>query len=156
MEEAWTTRFGTDQSVHLNDFFDVPDHWKSPALIEKWKRIRAFRKVVTGAVEIERAAKRIGSSLEACPVAYFEPTEWRELDGFPARDVAITSEFKLRPLSEAPEGAFRLSEVPNVAVVIEAASGEKCARCWMVLEETRPDTHLCNRCTAVVAALEPA
>ena len=156
MEEAWTTRFGSDQSVHLNDFFKVPDHWNSPALIEKWKRIRAFRRVITGAVEIERAAKRVGSSLEACPVAYFEPMEWRELDGFPARDVAITSGFKLRPLSEAPEDAFRLAEVPNVAVVVERALGEKCARCWMVLEEVtaHPHTHLCDRCTDAVAAME--
>ena len=151
-------RFGNDQSVHLNDFFKVPDHWKSPALIEKWKRIRVFRRVVTGALEIERAAKRVGSSLEACPVAYLEPTEWPELDGFPARDVAITSGFKFRPISEAPEGAFRLPEVPNVAIVIEKAPGEKCARCWMVLEEVtnHPDTHLCDRCTKAVAAQGPA
>jgi isoleucyl-tRNA synthetase len=155
MEEAWTTRFGADQSVHLNDFFVVPASWKSPALIEKWKRIRAFRRVVTGAVEIERAAKRVGSSLEACPVAYFDPNEWQVLDRFPARDIAITSGFELRPIAEAPENAFRLPEVPNVAVVVERAEGEKCARCWMVLKEvaTHPDTHLCNRCTDAVALL---
>jgi isoleucyl-tRNA synthetase len=156
MEEAWTTRFGVDQSVHLNDFFDVPENWKSPALIEKWKRIRAFRRVVTGAVEIERAAKTVGSSLEALPVAYLNLNEWQELDKFPAQDIAITSSFATDVLSNAPVGAFSLPEVPNVFVVVKKAPGDKCARCWRVLEETRADTHLCNRCTDAVGALEPA
>jgi isoleucyl-tRNA synthetase len=88
-------------------------------------------------------------------VAYFDPKEWQALDRFPARDIAITSGFELRPIAEAPENAFRLSEVPNVAVVVERAVGEKCARCWMVLEEviSHPKTHLCDRCTDAVAAL---
>jgi len=30
--------------------------------------------------------------------------------------------------------------------------GKKCARCWRVLEETRPDAQLCDRCTDAVAA----
>jgi isoleucyl-tRNA synthetase len=156
MEEAWTTRFGTDQSVHLNDFFAVPASWNSPALIEKWKRIRAFRRVVTGAVEIERAAKTVGSSLEAFPVAYLDLNEWQELDKFPTQDIAITSSFATDAVGNAPPGAFSLPEVPNVFVVVKKAPGDKCARCWRVLEETRPDTHLCNRCTDAVAALEPA
>jgi isoleucyl-tRNA synthetase len=152
MEEAWTTRFGADQSVHLNDFFAVPDSWKSPALIEKWKRIRAFRRVVTGAVEIERAAKTVGSSLEAFPIAYLDLNEWQELDKFPAQDIAITSSFATDKVSNAPPGAFSLPDVPNIFVVIKKALGEKCARCWRVLQETRSDTHLCNRCTDAVAA----
>jgi len=156
MEEAWTTRFGADQSVHLNDFFAVPDFWKSPALIEKWKRIRAFRRVVTGAVEIERAAKTVGSSLEAFPTAFMNLDEWQELDKFPAQDIAITSHFATEALSKAPPGAFSLPEVPNVFVVVEKAPGKKCARCWRVLEETRADTHLCNRCTDAVASFESA
>ena len=66
MEEAWLSRFpGEAESVHLQDFFAVPAAWSNAALIEKWTRIRALRRVVTGALELERAAKKIGSSLEA-------------------------------------------------------------------------------------------
>ena len=61
----WTTRFGMDQSVHLNDFFPAPKEWANPALIQKWRRVRQIRRVVTGALEIARADKKIGSSLEA-------------------------------------------------------------------------------------------
>ena len=42
----------------------------------------------------------------------------------------------------------------GASVAATLAAGEKCARCWMVLEEvkTHPQTHLCNRCTEAVAA----
>jgi isoleucyl-tRNA synthetase len=154
MEEAWLSRFPSAESVHLETFFDAPPAWTNPALIAKWARIRSFRRVVTGALEIERAAKKIGSSLEARPIAYIDPKDWPELDGFPARDIAITSQFELRPSHEAPSDAFRLADVPNVAVIIEGAQGRKCARCWMVLTEVgthedHPD--LCDRCDAAVA-----
>ena len=70
MEEAWLSRFPESESVHLQTFFEVPAAWKNPALIEKWKRVRDLRRVVTGALELERAAKKIGSSLEAAPTLY--------------------------------------------------------------------------------------
>jgi isoleucyl-tRNA synthetase len=160
MEEAWTTRFGMGSSVHLQDFFPAPADWHNPTLIEKWKRVRSFRRVITGAIEIERAAKKIGSSLEALPVVYFDPSEWTALDEREAAEVSISSNLKLRPLAEAPEGAFSLPDVPNVFVIVGSAGtqDEKCARCWRVLPEVleHPDTHLCDRCTYAVAALEPA
>jgi predicted amidophosphoribosyltransferase len=37
-----------------------------------------------------------------------------------------------------------------------AAAGDKCARCWMVLEEVKAPTHLCKRCTDAVATHEAA
>ena len=159
MEEAWLSRFpGEAESVHLQDFFVVPKEWANPALIEKWKRIRTFRRVVTGAVEVERAAKNVGSSLEAFPIAYFDNSEWLELDKFPAQDIAITSSFATDALNNAPPGAFSLPDVPNLFVVVKKADGEKCERCWRVLKEVtaRPDTHLCDRCTDALAALVPA
>src|SRR5476651_238514 len=55
MEEAWTTRFGMGESVHLNDFFPAPGEWTNPDLIKKWMRIRELRRVVTGALELARA-----------------------------------------------------------------------------------------------------
>src|SRR3954462_6282123 len=68
MEEAWTMRFGMGESVHLNDFFAAPKEWADPELIKKWARVRELRRVVTGALELARADKVIGSSLEAAPL----------------------------------------------------------------------------------------
>ena len=54
-------------SVHLQTFPEVPAAWRDDKLAEKWRKVRDLRRVVTGALEIERAQKRIGSSLEAAP-----------------------------------------------------------------------------------------
>ena len=69
-EEAWLARNPAATSVHLEPFPDVPASWRDDALAEKWRKLRTLRRVVTGALELERAAKRIGSSLEAHPLIY--------------------------------------------------------------------------------------
>src|SRR5207245_6472378 len=65
-EEAWLARHGEEpeRSVHLEHFAAVPASWYDPALGERWAALRDLRRVVTGALEIERAEKRIGSSLQ--------------------------------------------------------------------------------------------
>src|SRR5262249_3123513 len=70
-EEAWVARYpGANASVHLELFHEVPANWRDDALAEKWRKVRTVRRVVTGALELERAGKRIGSSLEASPAVY--------------------------------------------------------------------------------------
>jgi isoleucyl-tRNA synthetase len=160
MEESWLARFpGENESVHLQTFFAVPKSWANPALIAKWTRIRELRRVITGALELERAAKKIGSSLEAAPTLYLaDEADADLLASVALAEVAITSGITVVAVA-APTDAFALPDVKGASVAATLATGEKCARCWMVLEEvkTHPATHLCNRCTAAVAALlEPA
>ena len=164
MEEAWLSRFpGEEESVHLQTFFDVPAPWANVALIEKWKRVRELRRVVTGALELERAAKKIGSSLEAAPVLCVSDEADAEIIGsIPFAEIAITSRAGIEVVSDAivqQEGLFALPDVKGAWVRFAGAEGEKCARCWMILKEVgshkdHPD--LCNRCDAAVSALEPA
>ncbi|MGC9953651.1 MAG: isoleucine--tRNA ligase [Rhizomicrobium sp.] len=156
MEEAWTLRF-PDDSVHLQSFPTTPAEWHAPALIEKWNRIRTLRRVVTGALEIVRRDKVIGASLEAAPVLYVsEPSDVEMLKGVDFAEIAITSAAHVVTRSP-PAEAFRLPEVPGVAVTFHHADGDKCARCWMILPEvgknsSHPD--LCNRCAGAVNPVE--
>ncbi len=60
----------TEPSVHLTLFPVGFDDFRDDRLAAKWQIIRDVRRVVTGALELERAAKKIGSSLEASPVIY--------------------------------------------------------------------------------------
>ena len=70
-EESWASRYGADaKSVHLELFPEVPAAWRDDKLADKWRKVRIVRRVVTGALEIERAQKRIGSSLEAHPIVH--------------------------------------------------------------------------------------
>ena len=70
-EEAWRMyRPDAEPSVHLTLFPAGLEKFRDDALAAKWQTIRDVRRVVTGALELERAAKRIGSSLEASPLVY--------------------------------------------------------------------------------------
>ncbi|MFZ1171786.1 MAG: isoleucine--tRNA ligase [Bradyrhizobium sp.] len=139
-EEAWSLyRPGAEASVHLTLFPDGLQAFRDDALAAKWQTIRDVRRVVTGALELERAAKNIGSSLEASPVIYVSdrPTLGTLFD-VDLAEVCITSNYEIRE-GEAPAGAFRLNDVPNVAVVVEKAVGKKCARSWKILPTVGED-----------------
>jgi|RifCSP13_1_1023834.scaffolds.fasta_scaffold06013_2 isoleucyl-tRNA synthetase len=140
MEEAWLNRFPGDRgSVHLRQFPELPRDWRNEALAEKWRKVRQVRRVVTGALEIERKEGRIGSSLEAAPKVYVADKDLRAaLHGVDLAEIAITSGARFL-LGEGPEDAFRLDEVKGVAVVFERAKGRKCARSWKILEEVGTD-----------------
>ncbi|MEA2859665.1 MAG: isoleucyl-tRNA synthetase [Methylobacteriaceae bacterium] len=132
-EETWLSRYPSeDGSVHTQVFPQIPADWRDDALAAKWRTIRNVRRVVTGALEIERAAKRIGSSLEAAPIVYVEDAAVRAaLDEIDFAEICITSDVDIRP-GLGPADAFRLDEVARVAVVPQRAEGRKCARSWKI------------------------
>jgi isoleucyl-tRNA synthetase len=131
-EEAWLAREPAAQSVHLEPFPAVPASWRDEALAERWKKLRNLRRVVTGALEMERAAKRIGSALEAAPVIYVADAD---LFGVAAEtdlaELCITSGATLVE-GDGPAAAFRLDDVASVAVEPHRAEGRKCARSWKI------------------------
>ncbi|MEM9851537.1 MAG: class I tRNA ligase family protein, partial [Pseudomonadota bacterium] len=149
MEDVWLTRFpGEDSSVHLQDFADTPADWRDDALAAKWEAVRRVRRVVTGAIEVERREKRIGSSLEAAPRVYIADAALIEtLAALDFADICIVSGVTVSA-DPAPADAFTLAEVPGVAVAFAQAEGQKCGRCWKIL----PDVGLyanpmtCGRC----------
>jgi isoleucyl-tRNA synthetase len=138
-EEAWLSRYPEAVSVHLERFADIPAQWRDEALAAKWGKIRALRRVVTGALEIERAQKRMGSSLEAAPIVHIADEALRAaLDGLDFAEICITSAIEIRA-GEPPEGAFKLDDVAGVGVVPEKAQGRKCARSWKISEQIGAD-----------------
>jgi isoleucyl-tRNA synthetase len=139
-EEAWLARFGDGAgSVHLQPFPQVPQAWRDDALAEKWRKVRLVRRVVTGALEIERAAKRIGSSLEADPIVHVsDPDLFAALVDVDLAEVCITSAATLVQ-GDGPPEAFRLPDVRGVAVVPGLAEGRKCARSWKILQSVGSD-----------------
>jgi isoleucyl-tRNA synthetase len=139
-EEAWLLRYPGAVSAHLEVFPDVPSHWRDEALAKKWSDIRAIRAVVTGALEVARAEKRIGSSLEAAPVVHISDAKLcMALDGIDFAEICITSEIGVEAEGEAPPEAFRLPEVKGVAVSFAPARGVKCARSWRYFDPATAD-----------------
>ncbi|MBN9031152.1 MAG: isoleucine--tRNA ligase [Rhizobiales bacterium] len=138
-EEAWLSLKPDAVSVHLEQFPAVPAEWNDAGLEAKWDKIREVRKVVTGALEIERKDKRIGSSLEAAPVVYITDKDLlAALEGQDFEEICITSGLTVVE-GEAPADAFRLSEVPGVGVEPKRAEGRKCARSWRITADVGSD-----------------
>ncbi len=154
-EEAWLMRHPSeDGSVHRELFPTLPASWADAALAAKWERVRRVRRVVTGALEIERAAKRIGSSLQAAPQVFVTQDDADALAGLDFAETCITSGIDLQ-VGDGPGDAFRLEDVKGVAVLPRNASGIKCERCWQVLPEVghvHGHDDLCRRCADAVPA----
>ena len=139
-DEAWQLYApDAEPSVHLALFPDGLEAFRDERLAAKWEIIRNVRRVVTGALELERAAKRIGSSLEASPLVYVtEKKIFETLFDVDLAEVFITSNAMVTN-DDPPPGAFRLNDVPGVAVVVEKAVGTKCARSWKILPTVGDD-----------------
>jgi len=152
MEEVWLERYpGEESSVHLVDFPVTPEAWRDEALAAKWAVVRRARRVVTGALEVQRVAKVIGASLEAAPVVHVDAATAAMLESVDFADVCITSGIAVTAAA-APEGAFRLEDVADIAVVFHPAPGEKCERCWKILPDVGQHAHpgVCARCDAAL------
>ena len=154
-EDVWLHRYpGDESSVHLHDFPETPSAWLNPELAATWEAVRRVRRVVTGALEVERREKRIGSSLSAAPVVHIEDAGLREMamrGDF--ADICITSAVKVEAGS-APDGAFTLDGEDGIAVVPALAAGTKCERCWKVLPDVGSHAHpaTCERCNGALTA----
>jgi isoleucyl-tRNA synthetase len=139
-DEAWSEfRPSADDCVHLHGFPDGLAAHRDDTLAAKWETIRDVRAVITGALELRRAAKVIGSSLEAAPVVHVaDPALLATLRSVDMAEVAITSAIKLTD-EAAPAGAFALDSVKGVAVVFTRAGGRKCARSWRYTDDVGAD-----------------
>ena len=105
-EEAWLLYRPDDaESVHLTALPKIPREWRDDNLAAKWDRVREVRAVVTGALEIERANKKIGSSLEAAPEVYVsDPDLMAGLEGVDMAEVCITSDISVLAKGRAGRG----------------------------------------------------
>jgi isoleucyl-tRNA synthetase len=145
-EEAWMTRFPDAGSNCFRNLPETPQSWRNDAEAARWAKVQKVLEVVTGALEIERREKRVGGALEASPTVFIADAElMAAFDGVDAAEVFRTSSATLRA-GEGPAAAFRLPEVPGVAVEPSPAEGCKCARCWRILPEVKAEGGLCLRC----------
>ncbi len=140
-------------SVFLNEFPTVNADWNAPELTAHWDKLFDLRDDVMKALELARAEKLIGKSLDAAVVIYTDNDEiYGLLSDFDRelKTVYIVSSAKVVK-GAAPEGAFKETE-SGIAVVVSPASGEKCDRCWMYSDEVVKDGEgvLCPRCAAIV------
>lgn len=157
-EEAWLSYKGVsiddlNESIHLSHLEDAPKAWHKPDLSEKWEKIIDARSVVTGALEIKRAEKVMGASLEAAPKVYVADTALAQyLKASSFHDICITSDITIEA-GTAPADAFTNQNVEGIAVVFAKAEGQKCARCWKYTNDVgsnKAHVETCARCADAV------
>jgi isoleucyl-tRNA synthetase len=108
-----------------------------------------LRRAVTGALELKREDKTIGSSLEAAVLLQLDdPNDLALFDTVDLAEIAITSAARVETLD-----ATDPARAPGyAAVTVTRAEGGKCGRCWRVLPEVATHAgHVCDRCAAVLA-----
>ena len=149
-DELWKALPGTrEASVHLALLPADVDTWRDDALVERWTRLIAVRDVVNGALEAQRQAKTIGTSLEAKVVLAARGETLALL-----RESA--SQLDMLFIVSATEVRDAGGEGPELAVEVVRSDGTKCVRCWRYVHDisTEPAfAGLCGRCVEAVAEL---
>jgi len=158
-EEIWQYmphRKGHDtESVQLNDWPAANTKFDDKKLEEKWDTILALRDDVSKALEVARASKLIGHSLNAKVTVYakgeaFDFVKSIEKDLI---TIFIVSDFELAAYENAPADAASGEEFEGIKIAVSVAEGEKCERCWMYSTTVGKDHNhptLCERCATVL------
>ncbi|MHB9145202.1 MAG: isoleucine--tRNA ligase [Symbiobacteriia bacterium] len=149
--EAWT--------VQATYWPEPKREYMDDALAARWERLLLVRTQVTKALEEARAAKAIGTSLEAMvelqatpELAAFLRNYLSDLPG-----LFIVSQVRLLEATPEASGGIAFGDAPDKLLVdVKPAEGTKCERCWTY--STAVGTHedhpgLCDRCDAVVRQL---
>lgn len=156
-EEIWENLPGQHEgSVFLSEWYQGLVAIEENAALDNayWTQVLDMRTEVNKALEQARQQSKIGSGLEAVVTLYVDSDNKALLAklGDELRFVLITSEVKLRDLSEKPD-AVGFSELAGLAIEVHASKEEKCARCWHRREDVGThDAHpeLCGRCVTNV------
>lgn len=139
------------QSVMFNDMPKVSGKSFDIEFNDRWNRLLAIRSDVKMALEQARAAKTIGSSLDAEVTLYCsDENEYNKL-----KDEAdeLKSLFIVSKVTVLNDGEGQYKGESGVTLTVGRASGEKCARCWTYSDTVGSDKDhptLCARCASIV------
>lgn len=155
-EEVWQALpafEGKEASVFLNDLPKPNPKWTNADLSERWHRFLKMRETATKALELARAQKFIGNSLEAKLTLEGSKDQEAFLKTFGdlLPDLLIVSEAEFGPAEG--EWIHESEEVPGFKVGVTKAPGKKCARCWKFLQtvgQNKEHPEICERCVHVV------
>jgi len=149
-EEIWQQLpGGREQSVHLAAFPRFEKALSDLALEARYEKLRSVRSDVARALELARKDKTIGHSLDARVLIAAPAGPWRELLESYRDQLATLSIVSQAELVDAVDDGVPGEEVAGLAVRVEKARGEKCARCWNYAETVgESDEHpgVCHRC----------
>jgi len=139
-EEIWSL-IGGKESVMLGTWHQLPTQDGEAELRARWRQIREARTEVSRALETEREAGKIGSSLQAEVEIRASGAKYDLLASLDddLRFVLICSRTTL----------VRAADAQAEAVIVTPSAHAKCGRCWHWREDVGRDAEhpeLCGRC----------
>jgi isoleucyl-tRNA synthetase len=140
------------ESVLLTDMPQPDEKYMDDELEAKWAKIGAIRDEVK-ALELKRAEKFIGNSLEAKLTLHIKDEETFKLISSYEADLPMMFIVSQAGVTQDGQGDYKAAEVEGLSITVEQADGEKCARCWnrSVKVGTIADApHICDRCHKAV------
>jgi len=158
-EEIWQhlpPEPGRPESVQLASWPQVKEEYLDEGIREAWDRIFKVRDQVNKLIEAARKEKLLGNSLYASVHLYPSPEWYRYLLPWEEHlaSTFIVSQVVLHsPEEGVPERAVPAEDIPGLALALEKAPGEKCARCWIVSPTVGQDPRhpeICRRCVEVL------
>ena len=143
----------SEDSVFLASFPEFDEGYYDQELEKKWDDLFVLRNEVNKALEIKRAERFIGNSLEAKIILYYPQkyntliSEYKDfLTGF-----FIVSAVEI--MDKSPEDSYKSTEMEGLEIKVERAPGTKCQRCWNRSESVGTFTEapeICERCYKVI------
>ncbi len=149
-EEAWNSRnYGDKKSILLQNITEEEFTYEDTSLEKVFVELKRVRKSVTSALELKRNEKLIGSSLQAKVILYLPKNTINAIENLDLAEMCIVSNVEIQDISNKSENSINFDD-EDIYVEIKCADGEKCERCWTVLEEVSSNkNNLCNRCEDV-------
>ncbi|MBW2565484.1 MAG: isoleucine--tRNA ligase [Deltaproteobacteria bacterium] len=162
-EELWVHMPGADarpSSGHLTQLPKVAENLLDDELAERWESILLIRGEVSKALEDARTQKIIGHALDAAVTLSMPETLSAVVkpDADELRTVFIVSKVSFSA-EESLAGGHESTNIPGLAIRIDAAPGEKCERCWIHEPSVGADAlhkTICARCQNVLETIEGA
>ena len=150
-EEIWKymphTKNEQVESVMLSDWPEVVAEYDNKELEEKWNHILELKELVAKELEVARAQKVIGHSLNAKVTLFANEEEYKFLEESKEllTTIFIVSALEIKENERKDEN--------KIGVKVEVAEGEKCERCWKYsteVGENHEHPTLCHRCAEAI------
>ena len=122
-----------EKNIHEYSFVEIPKNWENEELNNKWEKLFRIKQEANIAIEAKRSSKEIGSSLEAEIKLSVNKSKFEILKNLDLAEYLITS-----------KAEKVLSETDEMKIEVNKAKGNKCPRCWKILEKN------CDRCSDLI------
>ena len=123
-EEIYQLLFKNQKSIHLENFLTFPKNFHNEKLNQKWIELIKIRNLCNVSIEEKRAAKVIGSSLEAEIKIHLD----QNLE-------SITKDIDFSELCITSKAEVNYENNIDANVLTEKAKGTKCSMCWKINEK---------------------